>query len=111
MPEYLSKPTYKKLWQLSWPLILTMFLLFTVGLADVYVAGRFSPAVQGAIGFAGQLLFFFGVLANGLGVGLVAIISRHKGGGNQIAQWHTARQGILLTCFLIVPFSLIGFLK
>ena len=43
-------------------MVLTMFLVFSVGLADVYVAGRFSPAVQGAVGFAGQLLFFFGVL-------------------------------------------------
>ena len=108
MSEISPKTTFQDLWRLSWPMMLTMFLVFSVGLADVYVAGRFSPAVQGAIGFAGQLLFFFGVLANGLGVGLVAMVSRHEGAGEQPAMWHAARQGILLACLLTGPLSLIG---
>ncbi len=68
-----------QLWNLSWPLVATMFLQFSVGLADVYVAGRFAPAVQGAVGFASQLLFFFTAVANGLGVGIVAVAGRLGG--------------------------------
>lgn len=105
-----SPTSYGTLWRLSWPLIMTMFLIFSVGLADVYVAGRFSPEVQGAIGFGGQLLFFFGVLANGLGIGLVAMISRQEGAGNYRAMWHTIRQGLLLTCMLTLPLSIAGVL-
>ncbi len=103
-----EKISYRELWRLSWPMVLTMFLLFSVGLADVYVAGKFEPEVQGAVGFAGQLLFFFAVIANSLGVGLVAIISRQKGAEDTEGVWHTAWQGLLLTTVLTLPLSLLG---
>ena len=54
--------TWRGLWRLSWPLVATMFLQFSVGLTDAYVAGNFGPAAQGAVGFAGQLLFVFSVV-------------------------------------------------
>jgi len=85
-----------------------MFLQFTVGLTDVYVAGRFRPEVQGAVGFSSQLLFLFNVLANGLGVGLVAVISRHQGARDFPAMWHASRQGLLLTGLVTAPLSLAG---
>lgn len=103
-----TNTSVKDIWRLSWPLVLTMFLLFSVGLVDVYVAGRFTPEVQGAVGFGSQLLFFFGVIGNSLGVGLVTIISRLKGAKDVAGTWHTARQGVLLATLLTVPLSLLG---
>jgi multidrug resistance protein, MATE family len=97
------------MWHLSWPLVASMLLQFTVGLTDVYVAGRFRPEVQGAVGFAGQLLFFFTVVANALGVGLVAMISRRHGACEFSALWQAARQGLLLAILLIAPLSIAGF--
>ncbi|MBU4263552.1 MAG: hypothetical protein KKC76_16970 [Proteobacteria bacterium] len=85
-----------------------MFLQFVVGLTDVYVAGLFRPEVQGAVGFGSQVLFFFSVFANGLGVGIVAIIARSVGIRDQYAMWHTARQGLLLAVLVTSPQSLIG---
>jgi putative MATE family efflux protein len=73
-----------------------MFLQFSVGLADVYVAGRFGPSVQGAVGFAAQTLFLFTVLANAIGIGLVASIARSQGAGRSGEAWNAARQGMLL---------------
>jgi putative MATE family efflux protein len=102
------KISYGELWHLSWPMVLSMFLLFSVGLADVYVAGKFEPEVQGAVGFAGQLLFFFGVLANSLGVGLAAIISRQQGAADTAGLWHTGRQGVLLATLVTLPLALLG---
>lgn len=108
MDAFDQNTSAKDIWRLSWPLILTMFLLFSVGLADVYVAGRFNPEVQGAVGFGSQLLFFFGVIGNSLGVGLVAIISRQKGARDIAGMWHTAGQGILLASLLTAPLSMLG---
>jgi putative MATE family efflux protein len=102
------KTGWIEIWTLSWPLVLTMFLQFVVGLTDVYVAGLFRPEVQGAVGFGGQVLFFFSVFANGLGVGIVAIIARSVGSRDQLAMWHTARQGLLLAALVTAPLSLIG---
>ncbi len=97
-----------QLWNLSWPLVATMFLQFSVGLADVYVAGRFAPAVQGAVGFASQLLFFFTAVANGLGVGIVAVAGRFGGRSDTGKLWHAIRQALLITTLAAVPLSLLG---
>jgi len=86
-----------------------MFLQFSVGLADVYVAGRFAPAVQGAVGFASQMPFFFTAVANGLGVGIVAVAGRLTGREETGALWHAVRQALLLTMLASVPLSLVGF--
>lgn len=106
--DFPGKISYAELWALSWPMVLSMFLLFSVGLADVYVAGRFNPEVQGAIGFVSQLLFLFGVIANCLGVGLVAILSRQQGTADAGGTRHTARQGLLLVTLIVLPLSLLG---
>lgn len=103
-----ARISYGELWHLAWPMVLSMFLLFSVGLADVYVAGRFDPEAQGAVGFAGQLLFFFGVIANSLGVGLAAIISRQQGAADSAGIWHTGRQGLLLATLITLPLAVVG---
>jgi putative MATE family efflux protein len=105
-----AKISYGELWHLSWPMVLSMFLLFSVGLADVYVAGKFAPEAQGAVGFAGQLLFFFGVIANSLGVGISVIISRQQGAEDMGGVWHTARQGLLLATLVTLPLAAVGVL-
>jgi putative MATE family efflux protein len=103
-----TQKTWAEIATMSWPLVLSMFLQFAVGLTDAYVAGRFGPEVQGAMGFGGQLLFFFSVFANGLGVGIVAIISRSVGARDQSGVWNSARQGLLLAALITLPLSLIG---
>lgn len=105
-----AKAIWTEIAALSWPLVLSMFLQFAVGLTDAYVGGLFSPEVQGAIGFGSQLLFFFSVFANGLGVGVVAIVSRSVGARDSGAAWNTARQGLLLVCLVTTPLSMAGIL-
>ncbi len=85
-----------------------MFFQFSVGLADVYVAGRFGPDVPGAVGFAGQVLFLFTVLANALGVGLVASIARSEGARRADKAWNEARQGLFLAGGLAGVLSAVG---
>lgn len=63
-------------WAISWPMTLIMFALFLIGLADVYVAGKFGKEVQAAYGVASQLYFIFSILAFALTVGTVSLVSR-----------------------------------
>ena len=105
-----SGSSWLSIWRLAWPLVASMFLQFAVGLTDVFVAGRFGPSVQGAVGFGGQVLFLFSVIANALGVGLVAVVSRNEGAGDSAGAWHAARQGVLLSVLVAGPLSLAGVL-
>lgn len=102
--------SWRDLWRLAWPMVGAMFLQFLVGLADVFVAGRFGPAAQGAVGFCATVLFFFNVVGNALGVGLVAVIARNEGAGSATASAHASRQGLLLAGAAMAPLSLLGIL-
>ncbi|MBI5014371.1 MAG: MATE family efflux transporter [Deltaproteobacteria bacterium] len=107
MPE---RHPWLNLWRLAWPLVVAMFLQFSVGLTDAWIAGRFGADVQGAVGFAGQVLFLFNVLGTAMGVGLVAVVSRAEGAGDAAAVDHVARQGLLFAVLLTVPLSVAGVL-
>jgi len=50
---------FASIWRLAWPQILTMFLYFLIGLADVYVAGLLGREVQASMGMLTQAMFFF----------------------------------------------------
>ncbi|MFH1996920.1 MAG: MATE family efflux transporter [Candidatus Omnitrophota bacterium] len=63
-------------WSVSWAMTLIMFFIFLIGIADVYIAGRFGKEVQAAYGMSFQLYFVFLVIAMALSVGAVSVISR-----------------------------------
>jgi MATE family multidrug resistance protein len=63
-------------WSVSWPITVTMFFEFLIGLTDVYIAGRVSKEVQATYGFVIQLYFVLIVIANALTVGTVSVVSR-----------------------------------
>jgi putative MATE family efflux protein len=87
-----------------------MFLQFSVGLTDAWVAGRFGADVQAAVGFVGQVLFLFNVLGTAMGVGLVAVIARAEGARDAATADHAARQGLMLALLLTLPLAAAGLL-
>ncbi len=72
-----------------------MVFNFFVGLADLYVAGFIGPDVQAAIGFVTQLFFIVIIVANAIGIGTVAMVSRAVGASNFSRAVEIARQSIL----------------
>jgi MATE family multidrug resistance protein len=68
---------------------------FLVGLADLYVAGFIGPGIQAAVGFVTQLFFLVIVLANAIGIGTAAMVSRAVGSSNFGRAIEIARQSII----------------
>lgn len=66
-------------WALGWPIILIMFFQFAIGITDVFVAGFLGTNVLAAVGYVSQLYFTLIILANGLTVGTVSMISQAFG--------------------------------
>lgn len=66
-------------WSMGWPMILVMFFQFSIGMADVYVAGFLGTDVLAAVGYVGQLYWTLMILANGITVGAVSMISQAYG--------------------------------
>jgi multidrug resistance protein, MATE family len=72
-----------------------MVFNFFVGLADLYVAGFIGPGVQAAVGFVTQLFFLVIVLANAIGIGSAAMVSRAVGASNFERAVEITRQSII----------------
>jgi multidrug resistance protein, MATE family len=68
---------------MGWPMILMMFFHFFIGITDVYVAGFFGTEVLAAVGYVGQLYWTLMILANGLTVGTVSLVSQAYGAGSR----------------------------
>jgi multidrug resistance protein, MATE family len=71
-----TKRLISEIWSVSWPMAVIMFFIFLIGIADVYVAGRFGKEVQAAYGLVFQLYFIFSIIATALTVGSVSLLSR-----------------------------------
>jgi multidrug resistance protein, MATE family len=69
----------KESWSFGWPMILIMFFHFSIGMADVYVAGYLGTEVLAAVGYVAQLYWTLMILANGITVGTVSMVSQAYG--------------------------------
>jgi len=60
-------------------MILIMFFQFSIGITDVYVAGFLGTEVLAAVGYVAQLYWTLAILANGITVGAVSMVSQAYG--------------------------------
>ena len=71
-----TKAVILESWSVSWPMTIIMFFEFLIGIADVYIAGKFGKEVQAAYGLAFQLYFVFIIVGMALTVGTASVLSR-----------------------------------
>lgn len=88
-------------WSMGWPMIVIMFFQFSIGLADVYVAGYLGTEVLAAVGYVGQLYWLLMILANGITVGTVSMISQaygaNSGRGVESITTHSLIMGVTIS--------------
>lgn len=101
---------WKGIFRMSWPMLLIMLFNFMVGFTDIYVAGLLGSQVQAAVGFIEQLYFLLILLANAIGIGSVAIISRAVGSGNMEEVRQGARQSLGFGLVIAIFLTLAGLL-
>lgn len=97
------------IWRNSWPVLGLMLLNFLVGYTDIYVAGLLGPDVQAAVGFISQQYFVLIVLANALGIGTVAMVSKAAGRNDWAGVLNLTRQSLVLCVVLGLLLTLLGF--
>lgn len=77
-------------------MILVMFFQFSIGIADVYVAGYMGTDVLAAVGYVGQLYFTLIILANGISVGTVSMVSQAYGAKSSEGVGNVASHSLVL---------------
>lgn len=115
-----SRPGVIELLRLSWPVMLSQFLVTTVALADIAMVGRLGPHALAAVGYATQFFFMTQSALFAVGFACVALMARAIG-ANDPAAARAALGGSLwvsvvtaaLVCgaALIVPRTILGWLN
>lgn len=74
----------RAIWQLTWPQMLMMYLLFFSGIISVWTAGQISSQVQAAMGLVTQCAMFMMVVIMSISSGATAAISQSIGMGKML---------------------------
>jgi putative MATE family efflux protein len=81
---------------LSWPVLVSAALHNLFNLINVFWVGKLGAAPLAAVTTSLFATWSLWAVAEMVGVGLVAVVARHVGAGNQEKADHAAAQGILL---------------
>ncbi|MBI1288434.1 MAG: MATE family efflux transporter [Flavobacteriales bacterium] len=74
--------SYRNIWRISYPLILSFFATSVINMTDTAFMGRISDVAIGATGLGGIYFLIFLMAAVGLGIGAQIIMARYHGEGN-----------------------------
>src|SRR5262249_30090632 len=72
----------RALWSMCWPLLASSFLVSSIGLVDLFLAGRMGEAAQAAVGIGEQVLCLTIIAGTGLATGTAAFVARYVGAGD-----------------------------
>lgn len=82
---------------LALPVVARMFLQMLVGLVDLAMVGRISPAAISAVGLGNQVFILSTAILNAFTVGTTALVARMTGAGEQDRAKEYARQSLVVT--------------
>lgn len=88
--------SWRDLWGMAWPLLVTMLANAGVSLLDTWVAGRFDATAQAAVALTGQLMLLVGAATMAWSMGCQAMVSRAVGAGDWDEAGRVAKQTLLL---------------
>ena len=71
----------RRIWSLTWPLMVANALELVVGLIDLWLVRPFGPAATAAIGVGRQVTLLVEAMAVAISSGVIALVSQGVGTG------------------------------
>ncbi len=103
-----SGSLHRNIWQLAIPMILEMGILNVFQILDTLWVGKLGSAALAAVTISVSIRWVFNSLANGLGIGGMAVVARRIGEQDQKAAAHAASQTILLGVIISLLVGALG---
>ncbi len=101
---------HRSIWILAVPMILEMATLSVTQIMDTYWVGKLGSAALAAVTISMTLRWVLNSLANGLGIGGMAVVARRIGDRNRAEADHAAWQAVLLAVFVSIVLGVLGIL-
>ncbi|MBN1318558.1 MAG: MATE family efflux transporter, partial [Anaerolineales bacterium] len=99
---------HKAIWILAPAMILETGILNVTQILDTYWVSRLGSAALAAVTISISIRWVLNSLANGLGIGGMAVVARRTGEKNREAANHAAWQTILLAFFVSIVMTVLG---
>ncbi len=100
----------KSIFSLAIPLIISNLFNISLEITDAIFVGKLGADVLAAVSMAGTLIFFFSTFIAGVGIGVVAMLSRSFGEKNFEKADHIATQAFYLGILLSICIGVLGFI-
>ena len=100
----------RAIWHLAPPMMLETALMNVSQLMDTYWVGQLGSAALAAVTISVTVRWVLNSLANGLGIGGMAVVARRIGEKDAAAAQHATAQVILLGVFVSVALGIAGLL-
>lgn len=101
-------PVGRTLLRLTIPMAFAIFTMIAFNLADTAFLGRVGTDELAAISFTFPVVMIIGSIAQGIGVGMSAVISRSIGKGDQQQVQRLTTDGLALAVIIVAVFSIVG---
>ena len=101
-------PLGRQLWQLAWPMMLTMFFHTLYNLVDAFWVSKLSPESIAAVSISQITLFLMMALGFGITAGSGVVMSMDIGAKNQPEAERVLGQSFVLTAIMGVFFTIIA---
>jgi putative MATE family efflux protein len=101
---------HRDIWTLAVPMILEMATLSVTQIVDTYWVGKLGSAALAAVTIGMNLRWVMNSLANGLGIGGMAVVARRIGAHDRAQAVHATWQAVLLAAFVSLVLGAVGIL-
>ena len=100
--------TYRRIWELAWPVSISMSTITMLTLANLFWIGHLGTAAVAAVALGGNILFIVFGISDVVYTGAVAIIARRVGAGNLTDAFNASLHAVILGAMLGVSVALLG---
>jgi putative MATE family efflux protein len=100
----------RPLLSLAWPIFVEQSLRILVGIVSTLVVSHISDGAVAALGVSNQILFFFILSFNFIGVGSSVVLTHYLGAQDRLGAESIARAAIVANTWIGIVFSLFVFL-
>jgi putative MATE family efflux protein len=101
---------HRNIWTLAVPMLLEMATLSVTQIVDTYWVGKLGSAALAAVTISMTLRWVINSLANGLGIGGMAVVARRIGAHDRAQADHATWQAVLLAAFVSLVLGAVGIL-
>jgi len=106
----LNKSSYRNIWFLAWPVMLSQVLITTMNIVDMFWIGKLGPSPVASIAIAGSIMWVIFATTQIFYAGNLAIIARYAGRGEKERIETVVFHSFIIAFFIAILLGAIGFI-